>query len=243
VRTAIVIAPFALLATSCGGKNTTSLGKAVERTEAKAGYHVVMSSRFDRSPVVHTVGDYAGQRGSFEVRYDLGKPVVLSEIVDGTTLYLHSDSPSFFKDLHLPRGKHWISIDLNLATPLFGQTAIRRGSTPLGAARILSTSKSMKLERDAGTGGASHYSGSIPSPRARQGKVQAQPMLVDVWVGKDGYVRQVRAVSIFKPKGFTAPLKTTTVSVLSRLGEDVRIQLPPVDDTVDRTAEYAKALS
>jgi hypothetical protein len=68
-------------------------------------------------------------------------------------------------------------------------------------------------------------------------------MLVDVWVGKDGYVRQVRAVSIFKPNGFTAALKTTTVSVLSRLGEDVRIQLPPVDDTVDRTAEYAKALS
>jgi hypothetical protein len=33
------------------------------------------------------------------------------------------------------------------------------------------------------------------------------------------------------------------VSVLSRFGEDVRIQLPQVDDTVDRTAEYAKVFT
>jgi hypothetical protein len=240
MRAAIAIAPVALLATSCGGKSTTPLGEAVAKTAAKPEYHVVMSSRFDRSPVVHTVGDYSGQLGSFEVRYDLGKPEVLKEIVNGTMLYLHSDSAAFFKQLRLPPGKHWISIDLNLATPLFGQAAIRGGSTPLGAARILSTSKSVKM---VGTAGATHYTGSIPSPRASRGKVQAQPMLVDVWVGTDGYVRKVRTVSAFKPKGFTAAMKTTTVSVLSRFGEDVRVQLPPVDDTVDRTAEYAKALS
>jgi hypothetical protein len=235
MRAAIAVAPFALLATSCGGKSSTPLGKAVEKTAAKPGYHVVSSSRFDRSPVVHTVGDYAGNRGSFEVRYDLGKPQVLKEIVDGTMLYLHSDSASFFKDLQLPRGKHWISIDLNLATPLFGQTAIRGGSTPLGAARILSASKSLKVD-------GMHYSGSIPAPRAKRTNVQARPMMVDVWIGKDGYVRKVRTVSTFKLKGSPA-LKTTTVSVLSRFGEEVRIQLPQVDDTVDRTAEYAKAFT
>jgi hypothetical protein len=67
-------------------------------------------------------------------------------------------------------------------------------------------------------------------------------MLVDVWVGKDGYVRKVRTVSTFKLTGSPA-LKTTTVSVLSRFGEAVRIHLPQVDDTVDRTAEYAKAFT
>jgi hypothetical protein len=235
MRVAIAMAPLALLATSCGGKSTTPLGRAVAKTTAQARYHVVMSSRLDRSPAVHTVGDYAGERGSFEVRDDLGKPQVLKEIVDGTMLYLHSDSPSFFGELKLPRGKYWISIDLNLATPLFGQAAIRGGSTPLGAARILSGSKSLKMD-------GTHYSGSIPSTRPRRTNVEGRPMLVDVWVGKDGYVRKVRTVSTFQLKGSPA-WKATTVSVLSRFGEDVRIQLPQVDDTVDRTAEYAKVFT
>jgi hypothetical protein len=236
VRAAIVIAPFALLATSCGDKSATPLGKAVAKTAAQARYHVVMRTNIDRSADVLTVGDYDGQTGSFDVSF--GGRHALKEIVNDSTLYMRSDDQFLTTQAPLPAGKHWISIDLRLAMPLFGQSASQGGLSPIGIARLLSKSKNVNVV----TGGATHYAGTVPSPRAKPGKLQAQPLAVDVWVGKDGYVRQVRTIKTYKRRDFLG-LKTTTMSVLSRFGEHIQIQLPPAGDTVDRTQEYAKTLT
>jgi len=236
VRAAIVIAPFALLATSCGDKSPTALGKAVAKTAAQTRYHVVMSVKLDRSAPVRSIGDYDGQLASFDV--SLAGRHMVKEIANGSTLYMRSDSQLFSNQAPLPAGKHWISIDLNLATPLFGQDASQAGLGWLGDARVLSTSKDVKLV----TRGGLHYTGTVPSPRAKPGKLQARPLSVDVWVGKDGYVRQVRTVKIYKTPGF-GRFDTTTTYVVSRFGEHVQIQLPQVADTVDRTRQYAKTLT
>ena len=240
MRAAIAFAPVALLATSCGGKSTTPLGAAVEKTAAQARYHVVMRSSIDRSGVVQSVGDYDGQTGSFEVRY--GHPGALKEIVNRSTLYLSSDAPWFANQVALPRGKHWISVDLKFAMPPLGQGASQAGLSPLGAARLLSKSNNVDGTHDTGALGTTHYAGTVPAPRAESAQVRPEPLSVDVWIGKNGYVRQVRTVSTFQVRGFPA-LKTTTVCVLSRFGENIRIQLPPVVETVDRTQMYAKALT
>jgi hypothetical protein len=236
VRAVVAIAPVALLATSCGGKSTTPLGKAVAKTAAQVRYHVVMSVKLGRSGAVRSVGDYDGQVGSFEVSFEGRR--VLKEIVNGSTLYMRSDSQLFANQAPLPAGKHWISIDLKLATPLFGQDASQTGLSWLGAARVLSTSKNVNVVARGGT----HYTGTVPSPRAKPGKLQAHPLSVDVWIGKDGYVRQVRTTKTYKTPGFAA-LGTTTMYVLSRFGQRIQIQLPQVADTVDRTQHYAKTLT
>ena len=236
MRAAIAIAPFALLATSCGSKNASPLGRAVTKTAAQTRYHIVMSVKLDRSSPVRSVGDYDGQLASFDV--SVAGRHALNEILNDSTLYMRSDSRLLAEQAPLPAGKHWISIDLKLATPLFGQDASQAGLGWLGAARVLARSKNVKLVAREG----SHYTGTVPSPRAKPGKLQAKPLLVDVWIGNDGYLRQVRTTKTYKTPGFD-DLATTSTYVLSRFGEHVQIQLPQGSDTVDQTQQYAKTLT
>ena len=244
----LVVAPLA----ACGG-GTSSAPKAnltpIAYVKSSAGKtaqakseHMALNGSVAVSGQQVTIsgdGDFdnAGHVGSLHLTFNAGGlSGAIDEVLSGAKVYMRS--PLF--SAALPKGKTWISIDLEKAAARSGidlsSLAAQSPVQTFTQLRALRNVTEVGQETIGGTD-TTHYRGRIdPAKLAAQFKSLASATYgpVDVWVGKDdGLVRRVKLAFALGTAASRQRIATTVD--FSDFGKDVSVSAPSEAETLDAT--------
>jgi hypothetical protein len=184
--------------------------------------------------------DNAKRLGSLHMTFNAGGlSGDIEEVMSGMLIYMRSP---LFADA-LPKGKTWISIDLE-------KTAARQGIdlSSLGAQDPTQTFAQLRAlanvtevgEETIGGASTTHYRGAIDAAKLPQSpKLGALSHATygpyDVWVGKDdGYVRRVK-LSFAMGTAAAGRQRIATTVDFSNFDKDVSVSAPSEAETLDAT--------
>ncbi len=265
-----VIAPIPVIA-GCGSDDvlsTEAVAQAADRTTAKGGVRVAIDQTVSlpgQSSIAMTgtgVVDSKAKRGHIVLELpnvpgrpnDIGSDTSQEVIFENLTMYMRS--PAFANNL--PRGKHWLKVDLAKAGKAAGidlSALAQQGQDPSQALRYLkAASGDVKRIGEADVRGVSttHYKATIDfsrypdvvaaTDRAAVRRTISQiiklsgsdtaPM--EVWIAKDGVVRRIKqTIRTLLAPGVRGSIEQQID--LFDFGTPVKVSLPPRDETQDAT--------
>jgi LppX/LprAFG-like lipoprotein len=229
--------------TACGATSavSTPVAQAATKTADKGSEHVTYSGTvsvagqtmhmtgkgdFQNTPVLGAV--------SMTMKGD-GQDTSVDAVMQGSTIYMRS--PLFAKAL--PSGKSWLSLDLQKAGKQFGVDVSQFAQqSPTDVLTALEKTGTVTKVGDETLGGeqTTHYHALIDVSRisARlSSAMRVKTIPVDVWIGGDGLVRRITESVTAAAAGQTAATSMTTD--FSNYGEQVNVQVPSADETLDMT--------
>jgi hypothetical protein len=256
-RGVLVLLVLPLTLAACGGGGTSEQaneakllpvayvkGAATKTAQAKTEHMALKGSVSVGGQLVTITGegdfDNTNRLGSLHLTFNAGGlSGDIDEVISGTLIYMRSP---LFADA-LPKGKTWISIDLEKA-------AARKGIdlSSLGAQDPTQTFAQLRAlgnvtevgEETVDGADTTHYRGHIDPAKLPQGaKVKALTNATygpyDVWVGKDdGYVRRVKLSFVIGAAAAGRQRIATTVD-FSNFNEAVNVTAPSDAETLDAT--------
>ena len=254
-RGVLVLLVLPLEPAACGGgsKNASEptlspvayvKGAATKTAQAKSEHMALKGSVSVAGQLVTITGegdfDNPNRVGSLHLTFNAGGlSGDIDEVISGTLIYMRSP---LFADA-LPKGKTWISIDLE-------KVAARQGIdlSSLGAQDPTQTFAQLRAlgnvtevgEETVDGADTTHYRGYIDPAKLPQGaKVKALTNATygpyDVWIGKDdGYVRRVKLSFAMGTAAAGRQRIATTVN-FSNFNEAVSVSAPSDAETLDAT--------
>ena len=261
-RLALLVVVLPLAACGGGGKKEGAPAASaapvdlVEHAAVKTAHvkseHLVMTASATVSGTSLTVngsGDFdnASHRGVVHATFGAsGMSGDIDEVMDGTTMYLHS--PLFSSTL--PAGKTWLKLDLQSFGKAHGiDFSALLGQSPTQAlAQLQGVEQVTKVGEETIDGvPTTHYRERIDPKMLPQGAqiealTHAKYGPVDIWIGNDdGYVHRYRMATTLSENGHS--VTTATTVDLSKYGEAVTVDVPPASATVDGTSTALQGLT
>ncbi len=258
VAAAAAIAALAAVSAGCGGGAGSALAldpvaSAATKTQQAGAARIRMalsltSPQLQGGKTLDVHGTGAMDGTSSEFNFSMGSQGSMHEIF----LQQHGDYVLYLQlpqlAAQLPAGKHWIQLDVSKLGKAAGLDLSKLMSgSQLQPSDLLSMLKGEGAKvRSLGpaiVGGAAttHYRITIDTAKALKAKGLTSPLLAgaaatlpasipaDVWIGKDGLVRQIR-LALAAAQGRMAMTMN-----LSDYGTDVTIAAPPSSDVFDAT--------
>ena len=249
----LLVVPLTLAACGGGSKSASEtkltpvayVKSAAMKTGKVTSEHMALKGSVSVSGQLVTIngdGDFDNPNrvGSMSMSFNAGGlSGSIEEVIKGTVIYMRS---SLFADA-LPKGKTWISIDLQKA-------AARRGIdlSSLGAQDPAQTFAQLQAlgnvtevgQETIGGADTTHYRGQVDAAKLAQGsKVKALTTAkygkYDVWIGKDdGYVHRVKFAFGLGTTATGRQRVATTID-FSSFGKDVSVSTPSDAETLDAT--------
>lgn len=228
---ALVLLPLVLAACGGGSKHATNgspksiVEDAALKTQQAGSEHLRLSATADTAgqQVAITgngVFDTKRHLGSLHVDLNAGGiNATLDEVLDGNILYVKSPLLA----AAIPPGKTWFKVDLTKAGKAGGvdlsQLAAQDPTQALNYLRSLKSATRIGTEQVGGVS-TTHYRAQVDTSKlSAAAAAQVGDATYDVWVGDDGYVYRVRAVT-------TSGTKVTATSDLSDFGAAVKVTVP-----------------
>src|SRR4051812_46511218 len=258
VAAAVTVAAFAAISAGCGGGASSALAldpvaSAATKTQQAGAARIRMalslsSPQLRGGKPVDVRGTGVIDGTSSEFNFTMGSLGSMQEIL----LEQHGDYVLYLQTpqiwAHLPAGKHWIEVDaskLGKAAGLDLSKLMSGGQFQPSDVLSMLTGEGAKARNlgPASVRGAAttHYRVTIDTAKALQNKGLTSPLLAaaastlpasipaDVWIGKDGLVRQVRlALSVAQGR------MAMTINLYD-YGTDASIAAPPSSDVFDAT--------
>ena len=234
---------LALPLSACGS-SLNAVAQAADKTTSAGSEHVaIVGSVTAAGQKVEMTGD-----GDFQATPKLGslhlsltasgRNITMDEVLKGWTIYMKS--PLFSSQL--PSGKTWMSIDLQKAGNKLGlntdEFTQQDPTDLLGALQKAGSVKKVGTETIDGVD-TTHYSVTVDLAKAPNGAkleklANLKSLPVDVWVDGNNQVRRLT-------ESYTATSSGQSVATnmqidLSNYGEQVNVQVPSANDTVDMTS-------
>lgn len=234
---------LALPLAACGGVSLNAVAKAADNATSKNSEHITLQATV--SAAGQTVrmsggGDFQThpQLGAMHLSLDAaGKQIEMDEVMQGTTIYMKS---ALFTPT-LPSGKTWVSIDLEQAGKKLGidfnKFAQQNPTDLLGA--LKKAGSVQKVGTDVVDGvDTTHYKVTVDLAKAPNGAqlmklANVKTLPVDVWIDGQNLLRRMTETYNVTTGGQT--VSTTMQMDLSSYGEQVNVQVPSADQTVDVT--------
>lgn len=235
----LALAAAALPLTACGATSAvgTPVAQAATKTAGTGSEHVEYTGSVTvagQKMQLSGAGDFQNdpQLGSMTMTLNgTGQHAQIDAVMKDSTIWMRS--PLFAKAL--PAGKTWLSIDLKKAGKQFGvnfgQFAQESPTDTLAALEKGGTVTKVGQETIGGER-TTHYKAQIDPSKFATLK-GANPVPVDVWIGSDGLLRRLT-----ESYSTTAGGQSTATSMtmnLSKLGEQVAVQVPGAGETLDMT--------
>ncbi|MFL5942904.1 MAG: hypothetical protein ACJ75L_06535 [Gaiellaceae bacterium] len=258
VAAAVTVAAFAAISAGCGGGASSALAldpvaSAATKTQQAGAARIRMalslsSPQLRGGKPVDVRGTGVIDGTSSEFNFTMGSLGSMQEIL----LEQHGDYVLYLQTpqiwAQLPAGKHWIEVDaskLGKAAGLDLSKLMSGGQFQPSDVLSMLTGEGAKVRNlgPASVRGAAttHYRVTIDTAKALQNKGLTSPLLAaaastlpasipaDVWIGKDGLVRQVRlALSVAQGR------MAMTINLYD-YGTDASIAAPPSSDVFDAT--------
>lgn len=258
VAAAVTVAGLAAISAGCGGGADSALAldpvaSAATKTQQAGAARIRMalslsSPQLRGGKPVDVRGTGVIDGTSSEFNFTMGSLGSMQEIL----LEQHGDYVLYMQmpqlSAQLPAGKHWIEVDaskLGKASGLDLSKLMSGGQFQPSDVLSMLTGEGAKVRNlgPASVGGAAttHYRITIDTAKALQNKGLTSPLLAaaastlpasipaDVWIGKDGLVRQVRlALSVAQGR------MAMTINLYD-YGTDASIAAPPSSDVFDAT--------
>jgi LppX_LprAFG lipoprotein len=223
--------------TACGATSavSTPVAQAATKTADKGSEHVTYSGTVSvAGQTMHMTG-----KGDFQNNPTLGaasmtmqgagRSTSVDAVMQGTTIYMRSPLS----------GRSWLSLDLGKAGKQFGVDVSQFAQqSPTDVLTALEKTGTVTKVGDETLNGeqATHYHAMVDVSRisARlSSATQVKTIPVDVWIGGDGLVRRITESVTAAAAGQTAATSMTTD--FSNYGEQVNVQVPSADETLDMT--------
>lgn len=240
----VALVLVALPLTACGGVSLNAVAKAADKATAAGSEHAAITG------TVNAAGETVKMSGSgdFQTNPKLGamhlsmsvggQQFAMDEVLQGWTIYMKS--PVF--SAQLPSGKSWLSLDLEKAGKKLGidfnKFTQQDPSDMLGALKKAGSLQKIGSETIDGVE-TTHYKVTIDLTKAPNGRqlmklTNLESLPADVWIdGQDQLRRMTESYSV------TSSGQTIATSMqidLSNYGEQVNVQVPSADETVDMTS-------
>jgi hypothetical protein len=256
VAAAVAIAALAAVSAGCGGGAGSALSldpvaNAATKTQQAGGARIKMnlslsSPQLPGGKTVAVRGTGAIDGTSSELDFTMGSVGSMKEIglEQNGDYVLYMQLPQL--SAQLPAGKHWLKLDASKLGKASGLdlSQLMSGIQP-GDVLAMLKAEGAKLQNlgSATVGGTAttHYRVTIDPAKALQAKGLTSPLLagaasslpasipVDVWIGKDGLVRQIQ-LALGVAKGHMA----MTLNLYD-YGSNAAITAPPSSDVFDAT--------
>jgi hypothetical protein len=223
---------------------------------AGQSYEITANGAFDQQEGEMTM-DLSNLLQSTGLPVGSGSGIVLRYLTENGDPVVYMEMP--FLASELPAGKTWIRLDLEKAGKSLGvdfsQLLSQSNQNPAQTLDLLRASGDVTtVGPDTVDGVATtEYEGSIDLAKAAklrglpQDLVQkledatgASEIPVEVWIGADGLVRQMRETIDTTTGG--QPLTTTMTMDMSDFGTDVSVSAPPSDEVLDITDQAVSGL-
>jgi hypothetical protein len=229
--------------TACGGVSLNAVAKAADKATAAGSEHATITG------TVGVAGQTVRMSGSGDFQTDprlgsmhlsmnaSGRQIEMDEVLQGWTVYMKS---SIFS-AQLPSGKSWVSLDLEKAGKKLGidfnKFTQQDPSDMLAALKKSGSVQKVGAETIDGVD-ATHYHVVVDLSKAPNGsqlmKLTNQKTIpADVWIDGQDQLRRMKESYTVTSAGQT--VSTSMQMDLSNYGEQVNVQVPTANDTVDLT--------
>ncbi|HET9115703.1 MAG TPA: LppX_LprAFG lipoprotein [Gaiellaceae bacterium] len=267
IAAAVAIAAVAVVSAGCGGGGASSalsldpVANAATKTQQAGAAKIRMSLSLSspqlqggRTIDVQGTGVIDGTNSEFD--FTMGSLGSMQEILlkQGGDYVIYMQMPQL--SARLPAGKHWVKLDVSKLGKASGLDLSKLMSgSQFQPTDVLSMLKSEGATiRNLGSAtvdgtATTHYRVTLDTAKALQAKGLTSPLLAgaaatlpasipaNVWIGKDGLVRQVR-IELAAAQG-----RMTMTMNLFDYGTDVPVAAPPSSEVFDATQLAQQGMS